>query len=188
MTRILSTGGGVHPHPGRHQHPGHTLPPPGRHTPCRHLLIRRLLQRTVRILLECILVTFEFCLQISLLFYFVVADSCVYKDEDEDWDEDELIGFTLPLTDRFYWSAWDPCNVSEALNCVANVLTFARLFYLLAINEHLGPMLISLERMVKVRLHSHIAINEHLGPMLILLEQMVKLRLHSHIAITNTWA
>ena len=54
------------------------------------------------------------------------------------------------LIDRFYWSSWDPCHVSEGLTCVANVLTFARLFYLLAINEHLGPMLISLERMVKV--------------------------------------
>ena len=68
------------------------------------------------------------------------------------------IGFTGLFTDRFYWSAWDPCNVSEALNCVANVLTFARLFYLLAINEHLGPMLISLERMVKVKPHSLIAV------------------------------
>ena len=40
--------------------------------------------------------------------------------------------------------------MSESLYSVANVLTFARLFYLLAINEHLGPLLISLERMIKV--------------------------------------
>ena len=38
-----------------------------RHSPLgRHPLIRRLLQRTVRILLECFLVTSGFCLQISL--------------------------------------------------------------------------------------------------------------------------
>ena len=60
-----------------------------------------------------------------------------------------------------------------------------RLHSHIAINEHLGLMLISLERMVKVRLHSHIAINKHLGLMLISLEHMVKVRLHSHIAINE---
>ena len=54
------------------------------------------------------------------------------------------------IVDRYYWSALDPGNISEALYSAANVLTFARLFYLLAISEHLGPMLISLERMIKV--------------------------------------
>ena len=54
------------------------------------------------------------------------------------------------LSDRFYWDAWDPGHVSEALFAVANILNFTRLFYLMAISEHLGPMLVSLERMLKV--------------------------------------
>ena len=52
--------------------------------------------------------------------------------------------------DRFYWDAWDPAYVSEALFAVGNILNFTRLFYLMAISEHLGPMLVSLERMLKV--------------------------------------
>lgn len=52
--------------------------------------------------------------------------------------------------DRYYWDAWDPVYVCEALFAIGNILNFARLFHLLAINEHLGPMLISLERMIKV--------------------------------------
>lgn len=53
--------------------------------------------------------------------------------------------------DRYYWNAWDPVHVCEGLFAVGNILNFTRLFHLLAINEHLGPMLISLERMIKVR-------------------------------------
>lgn len=52
--------------------------------------------------------------------------------------------------DRYYWHAWDPVHVCEGLFAVGNLLNFTRLFHLLAINEHLGPMLISLERMIKV--------------------------------------
>ena len=57
MSRILSTGGGVHTPLGGHPAPGRPLPPQvdtllGRHP---HP-IRRPLQRTARILLECILV------------------------------------------------------------------------------------------------------------------------------------
>ena len=56
----------------------------------------------------------------------------------------------LLTTDRYYWNAWDPVHVCEGLFAVSNILNFTRLFHLLAINEHLGPMLISLERMIKV--------------------------------------
>nr|AWJ68223.1 putative transient receptor potential channel 4 [Hirudo verbana] len=51
--------------------------------------------------------------------------------------------------DRFYWDSWDPTHVCEALFAIGNIVNFARLFHLLSINEHLGPMLISLERMIK---------------------------------------
>jgi len=40
--------------------------------------------------------------------------------------------------------------VCEGLFAVGNILNFTRLFHLLAISELLGPMLISLERMIKV--------------------------------------
>ena len=56
----------------------------------------------------------------------------------------------LYAVDRYYWDAWDPVHVCEGLFAVGNILNFTRLFHLLAINEHLGPMLISLERMIKV--------------------------------------
>lgn len=81
----------------------------------------------------------------------------VYFKKKESWlslirenPESEYLVYWL-VPDRFYWDTLDPTNMCEALYSVANVLTFARLFYLLAINEHLGPMLISLERMTKVK-------------------------------------
>jgi len=56
----------------------------------------------------------------------------------------------LCAVDRYYWDAWDPVHVCEGLFAVGNILNFTRMFHLLAINEFLGPMLISLERMIKV--------------------------------------
>ncbi|ELT93222.1 hypothetical protein CAPTEDRAFT_147411, partial [Capitella teleta] len=53
------------------------------------------------------------------------------------------------LAYRYYWDSWDPVHVCESLFAVGHILNFSRLFHLLAINEHLGPMLISLERMIK---------------------------------------
>ena len=41
-------------------------------------------------------------------------------------------------------------NICEGLFAVANVLSFSRLFYLLAANEQLGPLQISLRRMISV--------------------------------------
>lgn len=58
------------------------------------------------------------------------------------------------FSDRFYWDAWDPNHLTEACYAVGNVLNFTRLFYLLVINDHLGPLLISLERMIKVNIVS----------------------------------
>ncbi|XP_055955582.1 short transient receptor potential channel 7-like [Patella vulgata] len=50
--------------------------------------------------------------------------------------------------DRFYWDAWDPINLSEGLFAFANILSFARISYLLPANESLGPLHISLGRML----------------------------------------
>lgn len=54
------------------------------------------------------------------------------------------------LTDRFYWQPFDPINAAEALFAVANILSFSRISYLLPANEALGPLQITLGRMVKV--------------------------------------
>ncbi|XP_063439378.1 short transient receptor potential channel 7-like [Mytilus trossulus] len=51
--------------------------------------------------------------------------------------------------DRFYWDSWDPINMSEGLFAVANILSFSRISYLLPANEALGPLQISLGRMIK---------------------------------------
>lgn len=55
------------------------------------------------------------------------------------------------FTDRFYWQPFDPINAAEALFAVANILSFSRVSYLLPANEALGPLQITLGRMVKVR-------------------------------------
>ncbi|XP_061163089.1 short transient receptor potential channel 6-like [Saccostrea echinata] len=51
--------------------------------------------------------------------------------------------------DRFYWEPFDPINTAEALFAVANILSFSRISYLLPANEALGPLQITLGRMVK---------------------------------------
>ncbi|KAK3611420.1 hypothetical protein CHS0354_027146 [Potamilus streckersoni] len=51
--------------------------------------------------------------------------------------------------DRFYWNPWDPINISEGLFAIGNILSFARVSYLLPANEALGPLQISLGRMLK---------------------------------------
>ena len=54
------------------------------------------------------------------------------------------------LLDRLHWDSWDPTHICEGIFAVANVLSFSRLFYLLAANEQLGPLQISLRRMISV--------------------------------------
>lgn len=56
--------------------------------------------------------------------------------------------FLFLLTERKYWSPHDPIFVCEALFAFANVLSFSRLSYILPINEFLGPLQISLGRMI----------------------------------------
>ncbi|KAK3600933.1 hypothetical protein CHS0354_004142 [Potamilus streckersoni] len=49
---------------------------------------------------------------------------------------------------RFCWEQSDPLNVAEGLFAIGNVISFTRLFYLFAANEFLGPLQISLARMI----------------------------------------
>ena len=60
------------------------------------------------------------------------------------------IWFICFFTDRHYWRAEDPINLSEGFYAMANVLAFCRLFYLLAANDTLGPLQVSLRRMIVV--------------------------------------
>ncbi|CAG5135895.1 unnamed protein product, partial [Candidula unifasciata] len=53
------------------------------------------------------------------------------------------------FTDRIYWKADDPINLLEGQFAMANILSFSRISYLLPANEILGPLQISLGRMLK---------------------------------------
>ncbi|WAR11309.1 TRPC3-like protein, partial [Mya arenaria] len=53
------------------------------------------------------------------------------------------------VSDRFFWKTWDPINLSEGLFAVANVLSFSRISYFLPVNAALGPLQISVGRMMK---------------------------------------
>lgn len=55
------------------------------------------------------------------------------------------------ILDRYYWVACDPINVAEGLFAIANIFSFCRICFLLPAFQHLGPLQISLGRMMSVR-------------------------------------
>jgi transient-receptor-potential calcium channel protein len=80
--------------------------------------------------------------------------SLMYLNERKSWQKLQkrepyaLYRSYWLIADRSYWHDWDPMLMCEGLFSVANVLSFSRLFYLLAANEQLGPLQISLRRMI----------------------------------------
>ena len=54
------------------------------------------------------------------------------------------------LLDRYFWVSLDPVNVAEGLFAIANILSFSRICFLLPAFQHLGPLQISLGRMMSV--------------------------------------
>lgn len=59
--------------------------------------------------------------------------------------------YTMPFslwTARFHWKPNDPEIVSDVLFAIANVISFARTTYLMPAFEVLGPLQISLGRMI----------------------------------------
>ncbi|KAF8359702.1 trp-2, partial [Pristionchus pacificus] len=56
-------------------------------------------------------------------------------------------GFTMQLP-RSKWDAWDPTLISECLFATANIFSSLKLVHIFTINPHLGPLKISLGRMV----------------------------------------
>ncbi|OQR79469.1 transient receptor potential-gamma protein-like, partial [Tropilaelaps mercedesae] len=49
---------------------------------------------------------------------------------------------------REKWDAWDPILIAEGLFATANIFSSLRLVYIFSVNPHLGPLQISLGRMV----------------------------------------
>lgn len=52
--------------------------------------------------------------------------------------------------DRFYWFSLDPINLSEGLLAFATLFTFGKLCFYLPANQNLGPLQITVGRMIFV--------------------------------------
>lgn len=52
------------------------------------------------------------------------------------------------LLPREKWDAFDPILLSEGLFAAANIFSSLKLIYIFSVNPHLGPLQISLGRMV----------------------------------------
>nr|KAG5713048.1 hypothetical protein BaRGS_021842 [Batillaria attramentaria] len=85
---------------------------------------------------------------------FKVNLSLAYFEDREPWDEllkgnraSQLMLYWL-IADRFYWDSYDPHNMAEACFALANIISFARVSFVLPANELFGPMQISLARMI----------------------------------------
>ncbi|XP_030745679.1 transient receptor potential-gamma protein [Sitophilus oryzae] len=53
-----------------------------------------------------------------------------------------------PNIERKDWDAWDPMLISEGLFSAANIFSSLKLVYIFSVNPHLGPLQVSLSRMV----------------------------------------
>ncbi|XP_076449134.1 short transient receptor potential channel 7-like [Babylonia areolata] len=89
--------------------------------------------------------------------YVVIAKvnfSLVYFQAKEPWDEllkgnnQAQLHLYWLIADRFYWDSFDPQHMAEACFALANIISFARVSFVLPANELFGPMQISLARMV----------------------------------------
>lgn len=49
---------------------------------------------------------------------------------------------------RENWDTWDPMLISEGLFSAANIFSSLKLVYIFSVNPHLGPLQVSLSRMV----------------------------------------
>ncbi len=53
--------------------------------------------------------------------------------------------------DRFYWFSLDPINLAEAMYSLAIIISFAKLYFWLPASQSIGPLQITLGRMISVR-------------------------------------
>ena len=58
--------------------------------------------------------------------------------------------------DRFYWFSFDPINLSEALFSVSLIVGFVKICFYFQASQTLGPLQISLGRMLSVRIYAPI--------------------------------
>ena len=54
------------------------------------------------------------------------------------------------ISDRYYWQNYDPIHFSEGLFALGNLVTFARLCFYLPAIQQLGPLQITLGKMINV--------------------------------------
>ena len=50
--------------------------------------------------------------------------------------------------DRENWDTWDPMLIAEGLFAAANIFSNLKLVYIFSVNPHLGPLQVSLSRMM----------------------------------------
>jgi hypothetical protein len=56
----------------------------------------------------------------------------------------------LNFLDRFYWSTFDPINLSEAFFSIGIIFAFVRICFFLPAFESIGPLQITLGKMIFV--------------------------------------
>ncbi|XP_011684568.1 PREDICTED: transient receptor potential-gamma protein [Wasmannia auropunctata] len=68
-----------------------------------------------------------------------------YRVQKEN--ENQAPGSVIELQ-REQWDTWDPMLISEGLFSAANIFSSLKLVYIFSVNPHLGPLQVSLSRMV----------------------------------------
>ncbi|XP_070521171.1 transient receptor potential-gamma protein isoform X6 [Cardiocondyla obscurior] len=69
-----------------------------------------------------------------------------YRVQKEN--ENQAPGSVIPALQREEWDTWDPMLISEGLFSAANIFSSLKLVYIFSVNPHLGPLQVSLSRMV----------------------------------------
>jgi hypothetical protein len=62
-----------------------------------------------------------------------------------------MLHLNVLFVDRFYWYSLDPINLAEGLFAVAIIFSFSKLCFWLPSNQNLGPLQITLGRMISVK-------------------------------------
>ena len=78
--------------------------------------------------------------------------------------------YNIISLDRHTWWSRDFFYISEVMFCMANVLTICRLTYILAFSHHTGPLIVTLGKMMVVRIRIYLVqvVNYHLVTELLL--------------------
>ena len=57
-------------------------------------------------------------------------------------------GMATADLDRENWDTWDPMLIAEGMFAAANIFSNLKLVYIFSVNPHLGPLQVSLSRMM----------------------------------------